>query len=480
MKKFFQSHPKKVSEADIQSWFADCADVTIERLTSKPSVLFIFCEPLVDMKELRSQLLPHLEELDYKKMKEAIRTLATETIKIDHQLPNQFMHHLFEGKLIVILDDGTSIYAIDINKVPHRQIDQAVTELSIKGARDGFVEELSTNLGLIRKRMKTKSLKIKWFILGRKNKTKIALLYVEDAISPNIIKDVCKRIEKVDVDGIQSSTQLEELIQSKRLQFFPLVDYTGRPDFASNCLLQGRFIILVDGSPTAIIGPVSLSFLINSAEDQHVMTFTGSLSRVIRFISMFISSFLPGLYITLITHHPDQLPYSMLATFTISRKGIPFPSSLEGFLIILLFELLREAGLRLPTAYGQTLSIVGGLIIGQAAINAGIASPGIIVVVAISIISTFTLVNQALASTVSMIRLFTYIFSSLFGLAGFFFSLFFVIVHLANLRSFQLPYLAPFSPGLSKKENMQFFYRTNRKDQSRSSASQSKRSTKKE
>ena len=476
MKRFPKSKRTKIKDSTVEAWFANCADVTIERLVRKPSVMLIFCEPLIDGKELRNKIIPYLEELEYDHMDEGVSLIATHSIAIDDKLQNHLMAQIFEGKLIVIIENR-SIFAIDINSIPHRSIDQAVTELSIKGARDGFVEELTTNLGLIRKRIKTMSLKIQWFTLGKKNKTKVALLYIEDAISPKIIKDISSRIEKVDVDSIQSSTQLEELIQSKRLLFFPLVDYTGRPDYASNCLMQGRFIILVDGSPTAIIGPVSLPFLINSAEDQHVMTFTGSMSRIIRFISLFIASFMPGLYIALITHHPDQLPYSLLATFTITRKGIPFPSSLEGFLIILLFELLREAGLRLPTAYGQTLSIVGGLIIGQAVINAGIASPGIIVVVAISIISTFTLVNQQLASTISMIRIANFFISSLLGLAGFFLSAIFVIVHVANLRSFHTPYLASFSPIRNKKENMQFFFHDTRQPQKHSTQSQTKNSS---
>ncbi len=367
MKRFFQS--KKIDKSKIQSWFKNCSDVEIKQLENNPSILLIYCDPLIDLKELRNHVLPYINKLEDDLFEKTEPSFA-QSLPINKSLPDRLIQYVFEGKLIVILTDQARIFAMDIQKIPHRQIDQAVTESTIKGARDGFVEELPTNLGLIRKRIKTSSLKVKSFVLGERNKTKIALLYLEDVIPVETIADVSQRIEKIHVDGIISSTHLEELIQSKRPQLFPLVDYTGRPDFASNCLLQGRFIILVDGSPTAIIAPVSLPFLINSAEDQHVMFYQGSFSRILRYISLFISSFLPGLWIALITHHPDQLPYSLLATFALSRKGIPFPSSLEGLLIILLFELLREAGLRLPSAFGQTLSIVGGLIIGQAAISA--------------------------------------------------------------------------------------------------------------
>lgn len=456
MKRFFQS--KKIDKSKIQSWFKNCSDVEIKQLENNPSILLIYCDPLIDLKELRNHVLPYINKLEDDLFEKTEPSFA-QSLPINKSLPDRLIQYVFEGKLIVILTDQARIFAMDIQKIPHRQIDQAVTESTIKGARDGFVEELPTNLGLIRKRIKTSSLKVKSFVLGERNKTKIALLYLEDVIPAETIADVSQRIEKIHVDGIISSTHLEELIQSKRPQLFPLVDYTGRPDFASNCLLQGRFIILVDGSPTAIIAPVSLPFLINSAEDQHVMFYQGSFSRILRYISLFISSFLPGLWIALITHHPDQLPYSLLATFALSRKGIPFPSSLEGLLIILLFELLREAGLRLPSAFGQTLSIVGGLIIGQAAISAGIASPGIIVVVAISVISTFTLVNQSLAGTVSYVRLFNYTTSSLLGLAGFYLSLFLIVVYMANLRSFHIPYLAPFAPIHSKEGFFQSFFR---------------------
>lgn len=459
MKRFFKSHQKKINKSEIESWFKNCSDVTIEQLANNPSIMLILCKPLVDLKELRNHIIPYIEELENDRLGEGGKLALAHSLSIDETLPDQLIQYVFEGKLIVIHTDQSHVFAIDVNKIPQRQIEPAVTESTIKGARDGFVEELSTNLGLIRKRMKTTSLKIKSFILGERNKTKIALLYLEDAIPSETIEDVCSRIEKINVDGIVSATHLEELIQSKRPKIFPLVSYTGRPDFASNCLLQGRFIIFVEGSPTAIIGPVSLSFLINSAEDQHVTFYQGSFSRILRYVSLFISSFLPGLWIALVTHHPDQLPYSLLATFTLSRQGIPFPSSLEGLLIILLFELLREAGLRLPSAFGQTLSIVGGLIIGQAAISAGIASPGIIVVVAISIISTFTLVNQPLGGTVSYVRIFNYTVSSLLGLAGFYLSLIFVIVYMANLKSFQIPYLAPFAPFHSKEGIFQSIFR---------------------
>lgn len=444
MKGFFQSQRKKINESEIQSWFKNCTDVSIEPLANKPSILIIFCKTLVDLKEIRNHILPYIDEFEDGKLEKISELTFAQSLKIDDTLPNRLVQSVFEGKLIVIFTKQSHILAIDANNIPHRQVEPAVTESTIKGARDGFVEELSTNLGLIRKRMKTTSLKVKMFVVGERNKTNIALLYLEDVTPAEIIEDVSKRIETIKVDGIISSTHLEEFIQSKKPKIFPLVNYTGRPDFASNCLLQGRFVILVDGSPTAVIAPVSLSFLINSAEDQHVTFYLGSFSRILRYVSLFISSFLPGLWIALITHHPDQLPYSLLATFTLSRQGIPFPSSLEGLLIIILFELLREAGLRLPSAFGQTLSIVGGLIIGQAAISAGIASPGIIVVVAISIISTFTLVNQALAGTVSYVRIFNYIISALLGLAGFYLSLFLVVIYMANLKSFQMPFLAPF------------------------------------
>ncbi|SHF39439.1 GerA spore germination protein [Seinonella peptonophila] len=445
MKKLKDRKTKMIDKDTVFTWFKGCTDVVIEN-TMKDDDLLLYCKTLVDKKELRYHIIPRLEQLTDVENNEQTDALLTQSLKLDDSISDQIIQKVFEGNLIIVSFSRDCVFSIEADQIPHRSVEQPITESTIKGARDGFVEELETNLGLIRKRIKTTSLKIKRFVIGKRNKTKLALLFLDDVIPTHIIHDISKRLDQIDTDGIVSSSQIEELLHANKPQIFPLLDYSGRPDYAMNCLLYGRFVILVDGSPTAIMGPVSLPFLLNAGEDQHVGFFFGSFERLVRYLGLIASLLLPGFWIALITHHPDQLPYTLLATYSLTRQGIPFPPILEGFLILLLFDLLREAGLRLPAAFGQTLSIVGGLIIGQASISAGIASPGIIVVVAISVISTFVIINQALVGAVNVIRIFIYLASALMGLVGFFSTLFFLIIYLVNLKSFQLPYLTPISP----------------------------------
>nr|WP_279665126.1 spore germination protein [Ectobacillus ponti] len=434
------------------NWFEGCNDVELQaKQMGSHYVLLVYCRSLIDMQELRRTILPQLYKTlehsfsgEAKELEEGalfqMKVLKPENLKQDA------IQRVFEGWLLVLLPAYSLACVIPVPKLPSRSVEDPSTEVSLRGGRDGFVEEMQTNIGLIRKRLKTSSLSCEEFIIGERSKTKVSLLYMKDVIAEDIVEQVRSRLCEIRVDAIVSATQVEELITDRHFTIFPLVEYTGRPDYAVNCLLYGRFLILVEGTPTATIGPVSLPFFVNNAEDQHAMFFFGSFGRVLRIISLLIAVFLPGFWIALVSYHPDQLPYTLLATLTLSREGIPVPAPLEGFVMIFLFELLREAGLRIPSTFGQTLSVVGGLIIGQAAISAGFVAPGIVVMMAVSVVATFTLVNQSLTGTLSILRYFVYILSSLLGVVGTIFSAFIIFAHLVNLRSFGLPYMTPYSP----------------------------------
>lgn len=224
----------------------------------------------------------------------------------------------------------------------------------------------------------------------------------------------------------------------------------GRPDYAVNCLLYGRFILLVEGSPTATIAPVTFPFFVNTSEDQDLFYIFGSFVRLVSLLGIAISIFLPGIWIALITYHPDQIPYTLLATLSLSREGIPFPAPLEGLIMMTLFEILRQAGLRVPAVFGQTLSVVGGLIIGQAAISAGIVSASMVIIIAISVVSTFALTNQSVTGIISILRYVVFLVSSLLGIVGFIFCVLVMVIHVVNLRSFGVPFFTPYSPPVFK------------------------------
>lgn len=221
----------------------------------------------------------------------------------------------------------------------------------------------------------------------------------------------------------------------------PWTNETGRPDFAIQSLIRGRIVILVDGVSYAIITPVNFPYLLKAGEDFEYPILFSAFERAMRLIGVFMGVTLPAFWLALTTFHQNQLPLQLLATVVISSQGLPFPASLEMIILLLMFEMFREAGMRFPTAIGSTISVVGGLIIGDAAIRAGITSPAMLVVIALSFVATFTIANQSLLTIITVIRFIFIIFTSFFGLFGFFICIFLLIIYIANMRIFGVPYL---------------------------------------
>ncbi|SMF25548.1 GerA spore germination protein [Paenibacillus barengoltzii] len=415
------------------------------------TILFVYCEGMSDTKQINETIIPSLREwlsdIRSQPLNEealisgwTISTLQKETM-LENLVPK-----VFKGDLILFVDGLRSAYTLDIASPPQRKPEEPSTEISIRGPRDGFIEDLSVNVALVRKRLRTESLSYEQYILGKRSQTKAGLLYIKDVIRPEVVQEVKQRLSEIDIDAVYSSNELEELLAESKWSLFPLFEYTGRPDFVLAALLRGRFAILLDGVPTAIIAPANLSLLFKSGEDVHNAYSLVAFGRLLRLLGVCIALFLPGFYIGIATYHQDQLPLTLLATLVMSRKGVPLPTPIEALMMMILFELFREAGVRLPNAIGQTLSVVGGLIIGDAAIRAGMTSPSLLVVIATTAVATFTLVNQSLAGAVSILRIGILIASSVLGVFGFILSVFVVLICLANLRSFGVPYLAPISP----------------------------------
>ncbi|MNI35188.1 Spore germination protein XA [compost metagenome] len=319
-------------------------------------------------------------------------------------------------------------------------------EVSIKGPKDGFVEELPTNVALVRKRLRTNSLCYEQFKIGTRSKSRVALLYIEDIIQPEILGEARERLLNFQIDALFSGSQLEEILSDSSSSLFPLIDYTGRPDYVADCLIHGRFAIIVDGSPIAVIAPANLTLLFKTPEDIYLPYYYVTFERILRWIALVISMLLPGFWVALSAFNIDQLPFPLLATVTIARIGLPLPTPLEAFMMMGLFELFREAGARLPKSIGQTVAVVGGIIIGDAAIRAGLASTTMLVVSSLTAVATFTFVNQTLSGSVSVIRLYVLLLSSTLGMYGFVLGTFTIVLYLSKLESFGVPYLSPLSP----------------------------------
>ncbi|QAW00429.1 spore germination protein [Bacillus subtilis] len=327
--------------------------------------------------------------------------------------------------------------------------------LSVRGPKDGFVEEVGVNVALIRKRIKSTSMVYETKKVGVRTKTTVAILYMRDIVDPKIVQDVMNKLDDLHIDGAFSATQLEELMEPTKA-LFPLMGYTGRADFTVNCMLNGRVALIVDGTPAALIAPANLFLLVKAPEDIHFTALAATFGQTLRLLGLSVSLLLPAFFVAILSHHQDQLPYYLLATLGINRLGIPFDVAVEMFIALLFLEILREAGIRLPSAVGSTVTVVGGLILGDAAIRAGFLSPGIVVIGAITQIFGSTLSSLSLAGTISTLRFFLFILSATLGIYGFFLGLFIVLSHLASLRSCGLPYLAPISPPFKDLANALF------------------------
>lgn len=436
----------ETNEQWAQKTFEYCHDVKMKKLEfegSVSSVLLVYCNGMCDLKQIDQVIIPSLEKLF--SQNNSLETWNISSLQQEKTLEN-LITRIFNGELVIFFNDLPFAYTINISDPPKRTPEEPNTEISIRGPRDGFIEDISINIALIRKRLPTDSLSYEEFVLGSRSKTKVGLLYMKDIIQPSVLNEIRERLSGIDYDAIYGSTQIEDFLADSHFSLFPALDYTGRPDYVVNSLVKGRFAIFSDGTPTVNVGPVNLSFLLSSPEDYHISFIYVVFERLIRSFGLLLALFLPGFYIAIATYHQDQIPLTLLATLNVSRKGVPFPTPLEAFIMLVLFELFREAGLRLPSSIGQTLAVVGGLIIGDSAIRAGLTSPSMLVVAGTTSVATFTLVNQSLTGIVTVLRIAVLLVSSLFGMFGFLVSVFTIIIYMANIRSFGLPFLVPLSP----------------------------------
>ncbi|WP_449537377.1 spore germination protein [Ferdinandcohnia sp. Marseille-Q9671] len=445
-----QTNQVKVIINKLKIWFEGSSDVVVKKKTYQDHTLeFMYCPQLVDMNNMNEVIFPaifHVWETNGFITNDLLNNvLETSRLKDLNNAKQEIEEKIFSGELLVFHHNSNDLFFIPVSKIPKRSPEESNLESSIRGPRDGLVENISDNMALIRQRLKTSSLKSIEFSLGERSRTKIVLLYIDDIINPSVLEEVKNRIESIKVDILISSYEIEERLYDKTFSLFPLLDHSGRPDFAVKSLTQGRFVILVDGNPSCLIGPTSFNQTLFSPEDMHDSFFYISFVRLFRFIALLTTIFLPGFYISLITFQLDQIPYSLVATISASRLGLPLSAPMETFLMLALFELFKEAGVRLPKPVGQTVAVLGGLFIGDAAIRAGLTSPSCLVVISITVISGYILINQTISNNIVILRFFVLFISSALGLYGFFLAFLSITTALVSLESFGFPYLSNLS-----------------------------------
>lgn len=354
------------------------------------------------------------------------------------------VNKIFNGFTVIYINDN-EIFAFETRANLDRGITTTQSELSIRGPKDSFCENFNKNLGLIRNRIKSKNLWTNNLFIGKVTKTKVSILYIENIVDKDLIKKVEDKLKNIDIDGILDSGYLKKYLNNKN-SIFPTIQTTERPDVTSMALLEGKCVILVDNSPYALILPCFFIDFFHTPDDYYQKSINISFIRIIRVIAFFISIFIPAYYIAITTHNHDSVTTDLLLNFLIQRSSVCYPALIEALLMSIAFEILRESDLRMSNMYGSAVSILGGLVLGDAAVKAGIISPIMIIVVAISAIAGLSFVSIELTNSIRFMRFILMILAATLGIYGIFLGLIFLITKLASINSFDAPYLAPFSP----------------------------------
>ncbi len=327
-----------------------------------------------------------------------------------------------------------------------RDVEEPRGESVIRGPREGFVEDLRTNTVLLRRRIRSPNLRIETLTIGSAGQTQVAVVYLEGIANPKVVEEVWARLRRIKIDADLSDQYVEELIRDAPLSPFPTVANTERPDAVAAGILEGQVAVLVDGSPFALRMPVTFLQYFQSPEDYYVNFHTATLSRWLRLVALLAALTLPSLYVAVTTFNPEMLPTPLLVSIAAAREGVPFPVAIEAFLMELAFETLREAGLRMPRVIGPAVSIVGALVLGEAAISAGIVSAPTVIVVAFTAIASFSITYPDITAIARLLRFLLLALSAILGLFGLMTGFIAVHIHLLSLRSFGVPYMSPLAP----------------------------------
>ncbi|WDL96056.1 spore germination protein [Alicyclobacillus sp. ALC3] len=353
---------------------------------------------------------------------------------------------LLEASVAVIAHGTKAALLAELKNWPERAIQESVSEPSIRGPREAFNESLRTSIAMVRKRIKSTNLKVESVSIGQVSQTDVALVYLEGTVNPTVLEELRSRLSRIRLDAVLETQYIEEFIEDSPNSPYPQVQNTERPDVVVAALLEGKIAILVDGTPNVLIVPMTFWTGFQAPDDYYERPIYMTAVRWVRFVMLNISIFLTPLYVALTSYHPQMLPTNLLITFAAARSGSPFPVAIEAFAMEFVFEGLREAGVRLPKAVGSAVSIVGGLVVGQAAVEAGLVSAPTVIMVATSGIASFTIPRYNFGFSYRLLRFFVLLLSAVVGLYGLTISFIVILIHQVNLESFGVPYMSPIAP----------------------------------
>ncbi len=352
--------------------------------------------------------------------------------------------YLTNGFTVIIYDN--LIYAIETKADLTRSIAPNEVQTAINGPKDAFTENYQINIGLIKRRIKSSHLKIENKFIGRLTNTCVGVLYIDDIIDKELVEEVKNRLDKIDIDGIVDSSSISFLIEDENKSLFPTIKYSERPDDAVIELLRGKIVLVVDTSPFVLIIPSFFIDFLNPISDNYTKSNNINFLKILRLIIFFIGIITPAFFNALLCYNPESIPMDLLINFTIQREGVPFPLIVETILMLIVCDILKESDLRFPSSFGSSISILGAIILGQASVEAGLVSPIIIIVVAVTFIASLTFTDLEISNSM---RYFTFVFlfaSAFLGLYGLFIAFIYFLIYITSIESFNKPYFFPIAP----------------------------------
>jgi len=442
----------ELSEAVLRELLHDSSDVVFRKLSNEcQTLLLIYVEGLCDTNLVEQIILKPL----FNRFFDSQSPPLTKTI-IRHFLPVlkltsttkaiDVVQGILTGHLAMLAEGNSEAQIADFQHIQERSVEEPSTEPVVRGPRDGFTESLRVNTSLIRKRLITPQLVNKSFQVGEKSGTKVEILYLQGVVQASIVEEVTRRINDIRIDGVLESGYIEELIEDTPFSPFPQIQNTERPDIVCAALLEGKVAIVTANTPFVLIVPTTFWSGLQASEDYYERSIFTTLVRWVRYFMFMIALLLPSAYVALTTFHPQILPTVLLISIATAREGVPFPAVIEALLMEFMFEALREAGVRLPKTIGSAVSIVGALVIGQSAVEAGIISAPMVIVVATTGIASFGIPRYNLGTALRILRFPMLFLAGFIGIYGILVGMTAIIIHLSSLRSFGVPYLSTVAP----------------------------------
>ncbi|WEG12256.1 spore germination protein [Pullulanibacillus sp. KACC 23026] len=454
------------NESELNQTFNNCTDFVIKKIQLSEIPCFVaFFSGLVDTEQLNNFLirpimersqekqpspLPHTLRKNKEKHLELMQQLKSERISLEkimtvHKL-REAIQHIADGKVAFFMDECPIALILDIGNSIQRSLEEPKTEVSLRGTYISFIEKLDINIVLIRQIIRSPALKVESMTIGTMTNTPVAMLYLQNVAPDSLIQETKRRLSNVKVDSIQDTGNLAELISDTPYFLFPRLLTTERPDTAASSLLEGKVLILMNGTSKALVAPTNFWAQLQTVDDYYSGVYAAIFMRWMRFFFTMITFLLPGLFVAFTSFHTEMIPTDLALTITASEEQVPFPIVVEVFTMEIMFEVVREATLRMPRMVGQSIGIIGALILGQAAIQAGIVSAPVVIVVSVCGISSFLIPHITINWTFRLLKYPFLLLSSMFGFYGISAGLIALLIHLVNLKSFGQNYMEPLAP----------------------------------